>query len=47
VAAAHMAVVSARQGGAILEVAKTLLVRAEVFEHVGDHQTAKSILEPI
>src|SRR6201997_2072093 len=47
VAAADMAVMSARQGGAILEVAKTLLVRAEVFEHLGDHQTAKAILEEV
>ena len=41
-AAADMAVMSARQGGAILEVAKTLLVRAEVFEDLDDHQTAKA-----
>jgi LuxR family maltose regulon positive regulatory protein len=47
VAAADMAVMSARQGGAILEVAKTLLVRAEVCEHLGDHQTAKAILEEV
>jgi LuxR family maltose regulon positive regulatory protein len=47
VAAADMAVVSARQGGAILEVAKTLVVRAEVSEHLGDHQTAKAILEEV
>jgi LuxR family maltose regulon positive regulatory protein len=46
-AAADMAIMSARQGGAILEVAKTLLVRAEIFEHVGDHQTAKAILEEV
>ena len=46
-AAADMAVMSARQGGAILEVAKTLLVRAEIFEHLGDHQTAKAILEEV
>ena len=45
VAAADVAVMSARQGGAILEVAKTLLVRGEIFEHLGDHQTAKAILE--
>ena len=45
VAAADMAVMSARQGGAILEVAKTLVVRAEIFERLGDHQTAKAILE--
>jgi LuxR family maltose regulon positive regulatory protein len=47
VAAADVAVVSARQGGAILEVAKTLLVRAEISEHLGDHQTAKAILEEV
>ena len=47
VAAADMAVMSARQGGAILEVAKTLLVRAEVFEDLDDHQTAKAILEEV
>jgi LuxR family transcriptional regulator, maltose regulon positive regulatory protein len=47
VAAADMAVMSARQGGAILEVAKSLVVRAEVFEHLGDHQTAKAILEEV
>ena len=46
-AAADMAVMSARQGGAILELAKTLVVRAEVFEHLGDHQTAKAILEEV
>ena len=45
VAAADMAVMSARQGGAILEVVKTLLVRAEIFKRLGDHQTAKAILE--
>jgi ATP/maltotriose-dependent transcriptional regulator MalT len=46
-AAADMAVTSARRGGAILEVAKTLLVKAEIFEHVGDHQTAKAVLEEV
>lgn len=45
--AADMAVMSARQGGAILEVAKTLVVRAEVFEQLGDHQAAKAILEEV
>src|ERR1700744_4249825 len=44
-AAADTAVMSARQGGAILEVAKSLLVQAEIFEHLGDHQAAKDILE--
>ena len=47
VAAADMAAMSARQGGAILEAAKTLLVRAEIFEHLGDHQTGKAILEEV
>ncbi len=47
VAAADMAVVSARHGGGILEVAKALLVRAEILEHLGDHQTAKAILEEV
>ena len=42
-----MAVMSARQGGAILEVAKALLVRAEILEHLGDHQTAKASLEEV
>jgi LuxR family transcriptional regulator, maltose regulon positive regulatory protein len=46
-AAADMAVMSARQSGAILEVAKALLVRAEIFEHLGEHQTAKAILEEV
>ncbi|MDT5307261.1 MAG: hypothetical protein QOE48_2939 [Mycobacterium sp.] len=46
-AAADMAIMSARQGGAILEVAKTLLVRAEIFEHLGDHQSGKAILEEV
>jgi LuxR family maltose regulon positive regulatory protein len=46
-AAADMAVMSARQGGAILEVAKALLVRAKILEHLGDHQTAKAILEKV
>lgn len=26
-------------------MAKTLLVKAEIFKHLGDHQTAKAILE--
>ena len=42
-AAADTAVISARQGGAILEVAKTLVVKAEIAEHLGDHPTAKAI----
>ena len=47
VAAADMAVMSARQGGAILEVAKALSVRAQIFEHLGDHQTAKANLDEV
>ena len=47
VAAADMAVMSARHGGAILEVVKALLVRAEILEHVGDHRAAKAILEEV
>lgn len=45
--AADMAVMSARQGGAILEVAKTLLVRAEIFQDLGDHEGAKASLEEV
>ncbi|OBE94659.1 LuxR C-terminal-related transcriptional regulator [Mycobacterium sp. 852002-10029_SCH5224772] len=47
VAAADMAVLSARQGGAVLEVAKSLLVKADIFEHLGDHQTATASLEEV
>lgn len=47
VVAADTAVMSARQGGAILEVAKTLLVRAEILENLGDHQGAKAILDEV
>jgi ATP/maltotriose-dependent transcriptional regulator MalT len=46
-AAADMAVMSARQGGAILEVAKTLSVRADIFEQLGDHQSGEAILEEV
>lgn len=46
-AAADTAARSARQGRAILEVAKTLLVRAEIAEHLGDHDTAEAILEEV
>ena len=46
-AAADMAVMSARQGRAILKVAKTLLVRADIFEYLGDHQSGKAILEEV
>lgn len=45
VAAVDMAVRLARQGGGILEVAKTLLVRAKVFDDLGDPQTANASLE--
>lgn len=47
VAAADMAVMSARQGGAILEVAKAQLVKAEIFEQLGDRQAAKASLEEV
>ena len=46
-AAADVAVTSGRQGGAMLEVAKALLVRAEIFEHFGDLQSGKPILEAV
>lgn len=45
VAAADMAVMSARQGGAILEVAKSLMVSAKIFDRLGDHQAAKVSLD--
>jgi LuxR family maltose regulon positive regulatory protein len=45
--AVDMAVKSARQGGAIPEVAKALSVKAEIVEHLGDHQTAKAILNEV
>jgi LuxR family maltose regulon positive regulatory protein len=45
--AADMAVTSARQGGGILEVAKSLLVKAEILEHLGDHQTAEASLREV
>jgi LuxR family transcriptional regulator, maltose regulon positive regulatory protein len=43
--AADMAVMSARQGGGILEVAKALLIRAEILEHLGDHDRAQASLQ--
>ncbi|MCV7440676.1 helix-turn-helix transcriptional regulator [Mycobacterium paraense] len=46
-AAADMAVMSARQGGAILEVAKALSVRAQIVEHLGDHEAAKATLDEV
>jgi LuxR family maltose regulon positive regulatory protein len=46
-AAADMAVMSARQGGAILEVAKTLVVRAEIVDKLGDHEDAKASLDEV
>lgn len=45
--AADMAVKSARQGGALLEVAMALLIRAEIFEDLGDHENAKASLEEV
>jgi LuxR family maltose regulon positive regulatory protein len=38
--AAHLAVSLARKGGGILEVAKSLVVRAKILEDLGDHETA-------
>ncbi|OBJ20176.1 MULTISPECIES: LuxR C-terminal-related transcriptional regulator [unclassified Mycobacterium] len=46
-AAADMAVMSARQGGAILEVAKAQSVRAEILEKLGDQRAAQAILEEV
>lgn len=46
-AAADVAVMSARQGGAIPEVAKALSVRAEIAEQFGDLETAKAILDEV
>ena len=43
--AADMAVMSARQGGAILEVVKALVARAQILEHAGEHQSAKAGLK--
>ena len=40
VRAADMAVVSARQGGAILEVVKALVARAQILEHAGEHRAS-------
>ncbi|HWF69932.1 MAG TPA: LuxR C-terminal-related transcriptional regulator [Mycobacterium sp.] len=45
--AADMAVMLARQSGAILVVAKALLARAEILDHRGDHQTAKASLSEV
>jgi LuxR family maltose regulon positive regulatory protein len=38
--AAHLAVTLARKGGGILELAKALVVRANILEDLGDHETA-------
>ena len=38
--AAHLAVSLARKGGGILELAKALVVRANILEDLGDHETA-------
>ncbi|MDT5352963.1 MAG: hypothetical protein QOJ56_1495 [Mycobacterium sp.] len=45
--AADMAVTSARKGGGILEVAKSLSVKAEILQHLGDHQTAEASLREV
>jgi LuxR family transcriptional regulator, maltose regulon positive regulatory protein len=41
--AARVAVVSARRGGGILEEAKALSTRADILEHLGDHQAAGAV----
>ena len=41
--AADVAVVSARHGGGILESAKALSAKAEILEHLGDHQAALAV----
>lgn len=46
-AAAEMAVKSARQGGAILEVAKALSVKAMIVEQLGDREAAKASLAEV
>ncbi|WP_082983602.1 LuxR C-terminal-related transcriptional regulator [Mycobacterium scrofulaceum] len=46
-AAADMAVMSARQGGAVPEVIKALSIKAEIIEHLGDRETARAILEEV
>jgi LuxR family maltose regulon positive regulatory protein len=46
-AAADMAVMSARQGGAIPEVAKAQLIRADIFEDLGDQRAAQAVLEEV
>ena len=38
--AAHLAVSLARKGGGILELAKALVVRANILADLGDHETA-------
>jgi len=38
--AAHLAVTLARKGGAILELAKALVVRANILDDLGDHESA-------
>lgn len=43
--AARAAVVSARHGGGVLEAAKALSTRAEIVEHLGDHQAAGELRE--
>ena len=40
--AADMAVVAAREGGGFHETAKALMVRAQIFEHRGDHRAAEA-----
>ncbi|WP_231123302.1 LuxR C-terminal-related transcriptional regulator [Mycobacterium asiaticum] len=42
VTAVEVAIMLARQGGAIPEVGNSLLVRADIFEQIGDYQAAKA-----
>ena len=45
ITAVDRAIMAARQGGAIPEVAKALSVKAEIIERLGDHQSAKAVLD--
>ncbi len=45
--AVDMAVMLARQGGALPELAKALLIRADILERSGDRHTAKANLEEV
>jgi LuxR family maltose regulon positive regulatory protein len=45
--AAAMAIMLARRDGAIPELAKALLIRADILARIGDHQTAKANVEEV